>query len=270
MTRDGNLPKNPLTVSGQSQMPMADEHIEDQDTSTEEETEDESEENTEEEGESTGSDSGDESDEEDIDWKKTAQDEREAREKAEKKLAERRFKKTRKKNESGDEGEEGEEDDQDDGTLTRAEVENLIRESNDATRREVVSGRVSEIARDLAESEDEADAIAAIWGNRSFPEGMALEKQVREAFFIAHGPRLMGKIEELRRTNRSSRNTGRSGSENTYHDDKNKKEPKGSAQDKAEMQRLGFTWDGKRYTKQLSNGKTLVKDPKTNKTFVEA
>jgi len=191
------------------------------------------------------------------DWKKIAQEEREAREKAERALASDRYKSRHKKDETDDADEEESEEEK--PGLTEEQLRKILREERDATRKEVLAGRTKEIARELAESDDEADAIVEIFNNRSFPETLTHEQKVREAFFIAHGPRLTAKILELRRSLKSKDTKGRSGNENTYRDAPKGSEPKLSGADKESLKSAGFTWDGKRYTKKLPGGKIMVK-----------
>jgi hypothetical protein len=133
-----------------------------------------------------------------------------------------------------------------------------------------MAGRIAEIAKSLAPtSTDEANAIIAIHSNRIFPDGMPIEQQMQEAYYIAHGPRLVAKTAELRRTVRSKTTTKTVGSDNS-HRDETKVEPKGvDPQTRAELSRLGYKWDGVNFAKKLTNGKTLIRDTKSGKTYVK-
>ena len=205
-----------------------------------------------------------------ADWRTIAQEEREAREKAEKALATKRFKAAHpKKDEEAeevpeDQGEEGEEK-----PLTASRLEAILQRERETTRKEVMAGETKRIARELAASDEEAEAIVEIFNSHIFPETLPHEEKVKRAFYIAHGPRLTAKIMELRRSLQSRETKGKSGAENVHRDQFRGTEPKIAPLDKAEIQRLGFKWDGKRYSKKLRSGKTLVKDSKTGKTFIE-
>ena len=229
---------------------------EETESETEEETEEETEGETEEETES----------EKEEDWKKIAEDERLKREKAEKALATKRFYAKRKDTK---EDEDEDDDDNENKALTASELRAILAEDRRENQKEFLSSRVKEVAKSLADSDDEANAITAIFNNRIFPASMTLEEQVKEAYFIAHGPRLLAKRDELRRSLRGKDGKKKSGAEDTHRDQSQVGEPKISPQDKAEFNRLGFKWDGKNYSKKLANGKFLIKDWKTKKVFVK-
>ena len=203
------------------------------------------------------------------DWKKIAQDERDRRKKAEKALAQNRYKGKRRESDDSDDADDSDGEDAGKTALTGEQLRKILQEEREATRKEVLSGRTKEIARELANSDEEADAIVEIFNNRSFPDYLSHEEKVREAYFIAHGPRLLAKRDELRRSLKSKDTASKGGNENAHRDAPRAGEPKLEPQDRAEFGRLGFKWDGKRYSKKLSNGKTLVKDPKTKKVFVQ-
>src|SRR3990167_4018248 len=203
-------------------------------------------------------------DSQNLNWKKIAEDERLRREKAERALTEQRL--ASKKDKTDDEKDETDDEDK---PLTGNELRSILQEERKITQREFLYSRIREIARSLAASDDEADAVVAIFNNRSFPETLSLDEQVKEAFYIAHGPRLTAKILELRRSLRGKEGTKKSGAEDAHRDEPKGNEPKLSPQDKAELERLGFVWDGKQYSKKLSGGKTLVRDWKTKKTFIK-
>lgn len=228
------------------------------DVSKEEETK-ESEEETE---ESEDTEETKKEEEPKQDWKKRAEDERLAREKAERALAQKRYQSKHPK-----EDEEEVEEETEEKPITRAELQAVLREERDTARKEAFAFQAKELAKKITETQEEADAVIAIYENRTL--GGTLEQQIQEAYFIAHGPRLLAKRDELRRSLKS-KDTKKSGSnEDTHRDEAKGSEPKLAAQDKAEYLRLGFTWNGKQWTKKLASGKTLVKDPKTGKTFTK-
>lgn len=201
------------------------------------------------------------------DWKKIAQDERDRREKAEKALARDRYKMKHPSKE--EESEEEEEMEEGKKPLTASQLETILARERETNRKEALAGETKRIARELAASDDEAEAIVEIFNSHGFPESLSHEEKVKRAFYIAHGPRLTGKIMELRRALRSKETKSKSSAENVHRDAAKGGEPKLAPLDKAEMSRLGFKWDGKRYSKKLASGKLLVKDLKTKKTFVE-
>lgn len=249
---------------------MAEENNEDETT---EETEDQSEESEgESEEESNESEDSDEDSKEDansdVDWKKVADEETDRRTKAEKALADKRYKSKHTKSRQDDSEDADTEDPEEEKPLTQSELERILARERQETTKVVLTGRVKEIAASLSESDEEASAIVAIFNNRSFPESMSIEDQVREAYYIAHGPRLVAKQSELRRSLRSKETKKPTGSENA-HRDETKASPKGiDPQTKGELARLGFKWDGKNYSKKLAGGKTLVRDPKLKKTYL--
>src|SRR3990167_6332962 len=200
-------------------------------------------------------------------WKKIAQEEQEKREKAETALAGKRFKKSeaRRKGDDAEDAEEEDEENDEEKPLTRTEFDAALRKERASIEQKVLAGETLRIARTLAESEDEASAIVAIYNGRVFPEHLTHEQKVTEAFYIAHGPRLSGKILELRRSLQSKATKKQSGSENVHRDAPHAGEPKISPQDKAEYDRLGYKWNGKQWEKKSAGGRVLIKDPKTGK-----
>ena len=237
-----------------------------------EESKEKSKEDEEEEGAKSEDGSEDKSEEEpsqDADyWKKIAQENQDAREKAEKALAGKRFKKSEAKRKGEAEEEvdaDEEEESEEDKPMTRAEFNVALAQERALVEKRVLAGETLRIARSLSESEEETSAIVAIYNNRIFPENLTHEQKVIESFYIAHGPRLTGKILELRRSLNSKTTKKTSGSENVHHDAPKAGEPKLSSQDKAEYDRLGFKWTGKQWEKKTSDGRVLIKDPKTGK-----
>lgn len=201
-------------------------------------------------------------------WKKIAQENQEAKDKAEKALAAKRFKKSeaKRKGEAEEEIEADEEEEsEEDKPITRADLETMLAKERASVEKRVLAGETLRVARSLAESDEEASAIVAIYNNRIFPENLSHEQKVTEAFYIAHGPRLTGKILELRRSLNSKATKKSSGSENAHQDAPKAGEPKISPQDKAEYDRVGFKWTGKVWEKKTSDGRVLIKDPKTGK-----
>ena len=223
---------------------------------TEVESEEESEEEAEE--EPKGKDS-------DKEYEEALAEERAKREKAEKALAERAFKERKKKREGEEEGEESEEDDK---PMTATQLRAILAEERQATQKEIMSSQIKEKAKALATSEAEANLIMEIHKNRTFPSYLSIDEQLEESLAIANRKKLVAQNEELRRALRS-KDTKKTDTTGTYKETPKVGEPKLAVQDKQALIRAGFNWDGKYYSKKMSNGKTLFKDWKTKKTFVK-
>lgn len=245
------------------------EESEDSEESDEEESDEESEEEDDSDEEDDEDDEEDE-DEGEEDWESIAKNERAARKKAELKLAGKRFKS---RHEDEDDSEDDDDED-DDKPLTGKRLKKLLAQEREVTQRTLEKGQVKKYALKLAKSDAEARAIVEIYNRRSFPAGMDLKDKIKEAYFIAHGPKLLGKNSELKRSLRTKKSVKKSGDEGTQRDDKVKNsEPKMQASDRAEMKRLGYKWDPTKgdaglYLKKVNSKKTLARDPKTGKTFI--
>lgn len=257
-------------------MDPEDNHNEDASTTEEETTEqeestEETEETTEDSTEQEESEGGDDSESGETDWKKIAEDERNRRKNAEKALGRERFKERKSRrnaDESEDDDDYSDDDDDDDTPMTRKEFERAMAKERQEARREALAEHAKSIASKITESEDEADAVLAVYENRTFPEGMSIEDQLQEAYYIAHGPRLKAKIGEQRRTIKSKNTRSRKGNENAHRDAPAGNAPAISAGKKGELERRGFTFDGKEYSKILPNGKKMVFDAKANKPVI--
>lgn len=245
-----------------------DEKVDETEETKTEETEDQPNADEETEEEET-KESGEEKEPSQDEWKKLAQQEKERADKAQKALAEARYKKSEARRKQADDETVEEPEEEEDKPLTASQLEKILARERAETEKKVLASRTVEIARDLAESDDEAEAIVAIYNNTIFDENLSHEEKVRRSFYIAHGPRLTAKILELRRSLRSKETKKKGSSEDTHRDGPKQGEPKLSAQDKAEYERMGFKWSGKRFEKKLSNGKFLVKNPKSGKVTVE-
>ena len=205
-----------------------------------------------------------------IDYKAELEKERERVTKAEKALAEQRFKTAEQKRKEEDAaaaaatGGGGAEQ-----PLTASELQRILATERQLTQKQLQQLRISELARNLASSDDEAELIQEIHKNRTFPDTLSLEEQIEEAYVIANRKRLMGENSELKRALR-----GKAGATTTavgtHHDAPQGSEPQMSAPDRAALVAVGFTFNGvsRRWEKKLKNGDTLVRDPKTKQTSV--
>lgn len=201
-----------------------------------------------------------------IDWEKVAQDEREKRERAEKVLAEKRFKAKKVKDEDE---EEEEEDDEEDKPLTAKQLQQILAEERQNTQKELLAGILTEKARKLADSDQEARAIVEIHRSRIFPSYLSIDEQIEEAHAIANKSRLIAQNSELKRALLSKETRQKGGAENSYRDAPKAGEPKLTPQDKIELARQGFSWDGKFFSKKLTSGKTLYRDWESKKSWVK-
>jgi len=123
------------------------------------------------------------------------------------------------------------------------------------------------LARSMSTSDKEAELVVAKWSNRSFPEGLSLSDQIEEAFAITHRKKLIGERNEAVRALKAKDVIGRNGA-GSHRESVSFQEPKIKPQDAAAIKAAGFAWNGtaRRYEKKLSNGDTLVRDPKTGAT----
>ncbi|MEK7578876.1 MAG: hypothetical protein AAB456_04185 [Patescibacteria group bacterium] len=198
-------------------------------------------------------------------YKKIAQEEKEGREKAEKALAEQRYASKKKKEDIEEEEIEEEEEEK---PLTASQLKSILAGERQRTQKEIQTSYIKDSARKTAKSEEEAEAIVEIHKSRTFPDYMTLEEQIAESQIIVNGKKLLAQNAELKRALGSKENKSLGGSENTYRDAPKAGEPKLAENDKAELSRLGFSWDGKFFSKKLASGKTLYRDWKSKKTWV--
>ncbi len=164
------------------------------------------------------------------------------------------------------EGDEPEVDDEEEGEenkpVTRKELRKFEKSTLEATALALATG--------LTETDKEARLVLATWKNRRYPKGMPLAGQVKEAYLVKFGANLMGQTEEAKRAllNRRRVNTDSAG---THRDRQiNTNEPKMSAVEKQNLERIGFKYvpERKRYEKKVRGG-VVVRDPKTHKTRLE-
>jgi fused signal recognition particle receptor len=196
-----------------------------------------------------------------IDYKAELEKEREARKKAESLIAYNKFKGKHKKDEEQEENEEG--DDNEDKPLTRKELAELLEQNRQATLKETQSERILEIVNSLADSPEEAELIAEIHKNRSFPTYLSLKEQVEEAHAIANRKKIVSEKSEIARALKAKGNVSKD-TAGTFRDGQQATQPKLAKDIEISLKRAGFVYDVKSrlYKKQLPNGKFLVKDSK--------
>lgn len=202
-----------------------------------------------------------------TDYKEQARKEREAREKAEKALAEQRFKNAQRKRKEEDD--EDDLDDDDNKPVTTKDLQRILAENSQQTEKRLMGTRIKEIATNLADSEEEAEAIIETHSNRTFPSYLTIEEQLEESHAIVNRKKLVSKTSELKRALKSketaSKDTG------SAHRDAPQGKPKVAPDVEASLKRQAFVYDSasKIWKKKLPNGKFLCKDTKVSpiKTF---
>lgn len=182
------------------------------------------------------------------------------------KMAREAFKKREEKR-AEDEEEDNEEEE--DKPITRKEFEQALRKERQTAFKQVHADRIEELATQLAESEPEARYIVEIHKNRVWPESMSLREQMEEAWIIANKKRVLSKNKELARA-LSSRDSVSKNFASAHRDGTEGVSPRMASDDLAAYKRAGFEYDGKSrvWKKKLPNGKFLLKDPKTKRSWI--
>lgn len=203
-----------------------------------------------------------------TDYKAVALREKEAREKAEKALADKRFKDAERKRKVQDDDIDDQDDDED-KPITSRDLQRILAENSQQTEKRLMGSQIKDLANDLADSPEEAEAIIEIHTNRTFPSYLSLQEQIEEAHAIANRKKLVSTNSELKRALKS-KNTASNDSAGTHRDAMQGTAPKLSAGDTAAYKRAGFTYDvtSKLWKKKLPSGKFLIKDPKTKRTYL--
>lgn len=185
--------------------------------------------------------------------------EKERADKAEKAIAAIAFKNREKKHDKEDEkDDEGEED----KPLTAKEINKILDQERQRTRKELQVEVITEKAKKLAGSDAEASLIIEIHKNRTFPDDLSLDEQLEEAYAIANRGKILAENAELRRKARS-KDTATDAVAGSHRDSQAADAPKLSAGDAQALHAVGYVWDGKiqRYVKISGNYK-LIHDPK--------
>ena len=153
--------------------------------------------------------------------------------------------------------------------LTEERMKEILVENNAKTQKVFTQNSAMQLAKDMSSSEAEAKAIIATWNNRIFPEGMLLEKQIKEMYLSVNSDKIISENSEVKRALQGRDNTSRD-SASTHKDPPQGSEPKLSSEDAKGYSLAGLIWDGKLrlYKKELPNKKFMYKDPKTGKQWV--
>lgn len=150
--------------------------------------------------------------------------------------------------------------------LTRSELLAVLAEREKSTDKD----KTSEIARTLAESDAEADAILAVYENRTFPANLSLKEKLEEAQAIVNRKRTIAKTQEVARALKSKEavNGNPAG---THRDAPAGTEPKISASDRKGLIDAGYVWDGTKqvFKKKLGGGKFLYMKSLKDPTWIE-
>jgi len=159
---------------------------------------------------------------------------------------------------------------EDEKPLTKAQLEEILSSRTEIIRKEVYADRISEIANELASDPKEALLMVEIHKNRTFPQGLSLRDQLEEAQAIANRKKLISTNNELKRA-LLSKDTASKDTANAQIDPMESNAPKMSANDAQAYVRAGYKFNSKDrvYERKLPNGKILVKDPKTKKTWLK-
>lgn len=200
-----------------------------------------------------------------IDYAAELARERAAREKAEKELADKRFKESEAKRKALEDG-----SDEPKG-VTPEDLEALENRIYQRAQKELQVTRLTELARELAQNNDEANLILEIHKNRTFPAHLSLDEQMQEAYAIANGRQLAAKNQELVRALRS-RETANRGGGSAHQDSPVLDAPKLSSAEATALKDAGMVWDATKraFKKPLSSGKKFYYfDPKTKKRWTE-
>lgn len=162
-----------------------------------------------------------------------------------------------------------EEDDDEDKPLTRRELDEILRRERSTVVSEAHGDRILEIAGTLTDNPKEAELIVAMHKNRTFPEGLSLTGQLEEVSAIVNYKKERAKNGELTRALKAKGNVSKD-SISAHRDAETGTAPKMDAQTTASYTRAGFKYDVKDrlWKKKLPNGNTLIKNSKTNQTYM--
>ena len=196
-----------------------------------------------------------------IDYKAIADKEQDEA-KRRKEAATERFKKSEAKRQETPEIEDEEEEEK---PLTKSEFRGMMLEQQQTTQKTLQAARIREIAKDLATSTEEAEAIIAVHSNRIFPAHLTLEDQLDEAFAIVNFKLLKGQNAELKRALKGKAGVKTDGA--TTHQTESKSSGKAPSVSTAVTGEAGFKWNHgtSRHEKKTSTGKLLIRDEVTGK-----
>lgn len=202
-----------------------------------------------------------------IDYESELKVEKERREKAEKAAIEYK-QKLKRISERGTE--EAEETEPEEKPVSRAELQQLIAEVQDTTRKTLTETNAAALAKTLASNNVEEQAILAKWHNRSFPSDVPLQEQMEEMHAAVNRKKLLSEKSELERALKSKDNVSKDAAP-TQKDAPKGDTPKLSAADAQGMKAAGWIWDGTKrdWKKPLGKGRFLRTDSLTSPNRIE-
>jgi hypothetical protein len=200
-----------------------------------------------------------------IDYKAIAEEEKKKRTDLEQLIIKNKIDSKKKKDDSADD----DQDDEENKPLTRKDLDSVLQAERQKMTTELYGDRIKEIATEIAESSEEAEAIIEVHKNRSFPAHLSLKDQLEEIQAIINRKRILSQKSELARALKS-KETASNDSGSSHQDPQTGTAPKMSASDTSAYKRAGFAYDDKDrvWKKKLPNGNTLIKDPRTKTTYV--
>ena len=155
------------------------------------------------------------------------------------------------------------EESDEDKPLTTSQFRALMAEE----RKVSAESQAISVARTFTTNEKRAQLIVAKWKNRSFPSDMSLNEQIEEMAGAVHFKYEKAKNGELIRALKSKDGVT-TGYASTQRDGQESPSTKSDV-DKAAYTRAGFKYDAKNkvWKKKLPNGLSLIKDPKSKRSW---
>ncbi len=169
-------------------------------------------------------------------------EEEETRGKPDSDKAEEAFKKRKDKR-----GETTSEEDEEE-PLTESRMRQILNED----KQERHGDYAKDVATEVASSEKEANAILAIWKNRSYPQGMSVRAQLLEAQGTVNFKRSQAENGELKRKI-NSKDTVSKDVASTHKDSVDADAPKIKPDDAQALKAAGFKWNGKKNVYRKGN-----------------
>ena len=195
-----------------------------------------------------------------IDYKAIAEKALADKKAAEDALATKRFKSSNPKTEVIEE-----EIDEENQPMTRKDFAEFQAQERQRIQNEYNKHQIQEVAGNIAETDDEKQAILAVHANRIFPEEMSVKDQLEEVKLVVNKDKIFGENSELKRALNSKANSSKEFISGQHDSIESKAgEPKLSGNRKEILKDFTFNKATKQYEKKLSSG-VLVHDPKTGK-----
>lgn len=152
-----------------------------------------------------------------------------------------------------------------DRPVTLKDLETFQSKQRQEIKNDFNAQQIQDIANRISSSDDEKEAILAVYVNRIFPENMSIQDQLTEVKLIVNKDKILGENSELKRALNSKANATKehiSGQHDSIPSIAG--EPKLSDNRKEILKDFSYNKETKQYEKKSSSG-TLVHDPKTGK-----